>query len=172
MVSVGPLPSLNPILVNVSGDKLIPLYDMSVPQANDLAGVTLPATKVAPVMRYPLGTDTRASELSPFRTLPQSERIERKGNRVHVFGTLIRSHITPEIVEVDEGDIVTFHLTNLEQAQDQTHGFTVDTYNVHGSWEPGKVASVTFVADRPGVFPYYCTEFCSALHLGFAFNRL
>ncbi|HLW57334.1 MAG TPA: hypothetical protein VKY27_08110, partial [Bacteriovoracaceae bacterium] len=52
-----------------------------------------------------------------------------------------------------------------EQARDQTHGFTIDTYNVHGSWEPGKTATLTFVADRPGVFPFYCTEFCSALHL-------
>jgi nitrous-oxide reductase len=33
------------------------------------------------------------------------------------------------------------------------------------SIEPGKTASTTFVADEQGVFPYYCTEFCSALHL-------
>jgi nitrous-oxide reductase len=78
---------------------------------------------------------------------------------------LIRSHITPEIVEINEGDIVTFHLTNLERAEDETHGFTVNTYGVHGSFEPGKTASVTFVADKAGAFPYYCTEFCSALHL-------
>ena len=110
-------------------------------------------------------TDTRSGELSPYRTLAGKEHVERKGNRVHVFATVIRSHINPETVEVEEGDVVTFHITNLEQAQDQTHGFTVDTYNVHGSWEPGKVASVTFTADMPGVFPYYCTEFCSALHL-------
>ncbi len=84
---------------------------------------------------------------------------------MHVFGTLIRSHITPEIVEVEEGDVVTFHLTNLERAEDETHGFTVSTYGVHGSFEPGKTASLTFKADRAGVFPFYCTEFCSALHL-------
>jgi len=82
-----------------------------------------------------------------------------------VFGTLIRSHITPEIIEVNEGDDVTIHLTNLERAQDQTHGFTISKYNVNGSFEPGKTASLSFVADTPGVFPYYCTEFCSALHL-------
>jgi len=78
---------------------------------------------------------------------------------------MIRSHITPEIVEVNQGDIVTFHLTNLELAEDETHGFTVDTYGKNGSYEPGKTASLTFVADRAGAFPYYCTEFCSALHL-------
>jgi nitrous-oxide reductase len=61
--------------------------------------------------------------------------------------------------------VVTFHLTNLERAEDETHGFTVSTYGIHGSFEPGKTASLTFVANRAGVFPYYCTEFCSALHL-------
>ena len=34
--------------------------------------------------------------------------------------------------------------------------------------EPGKTSNVTFVVDRPGVFPFYCTEFCSALHLEMA----
>lgn len=164
-VSVGPQSGLNPMLIDARGPKLAHLYDMSVPQATDLAGVLMPAKANKTIIRYPLGTDTRSGELSNYRTNAGKERIERKGNRVHVFGTVIRSHINPETVEVNEGDVVTFHMTNLEQAQDQTHGFTVDTYNVHGSWEPGKVASVTFVADTPGVFPYYCTEFCSALHL-------
>ncbi len=164
-VSVGPQPGLNPMLIDARGTTLTHIYDMSVPQATDLAGVLMPAKVNKTIVRYPLGTDTRSGEMSPFKTNAGKERIERDGNRVHVFGTIIRSHINPETVEVNEGDIVTFHLTNLEQAQDQTHGFTVDTYNVHGSWEPGKVASVTFVADKPGVFPYYCTEFCSALHL-------
>jgi len=60
---------------------------------------------------------------------------------------------------------LTIHLTNLERAQDQTHGFTIGKYNLHGSFEPGETATVSTVADTPGVFPYYCTEFCSALHL-------
>ena len=82
-----------------------------------------------------------------------------------MFGTLIRSHITPETIEVTVGDEVTIHLTNLERAQDETHGFTVSTYNVHASIEPGKTVQVKFKADKEGVYPYYCTEFCSALHL-------
>lgn len=164
-VSVGPHSGLNPMLIDARGKTLTHIYDMSVPQATDLAGILMPAKVNKTIVRYPLGTDTRTGRMSPFKTNAGKERIEREGNRVHVFATVIRSHINPETVEVNEGDIVTFHLTNLEQAQDQTHGFTVDTYNVHGSWEPGKVASVTFVADKPGVFPYYCTEFCSALHL-------
>lgn len=37
--------------------------------------------------------------------------------------------------------------------------------NVQLSIEPGKTTSTTFVAEKAGVYPYYCTEFCSALHL-------
>ncbi len=78
---------------------------------------------------------------------------------------MIRSHITPEIIEVQEGDTVSIHLTNLERAQDEVHGFAMYGENVQLSIEPGKTASATFVADKAGVYPYYCTEFCSALHL-------
>jgi nitrous-oxide reductase len=56
-------------------------------------------------------------------------------------------------------------MTNLERAQDETHGFTIDNYDIHGSLEPGETTTLEFTADVEGVFPYYCTEFCSALHL-------
>lgn len=164
-VNVGPVTGLNPQLIDISSETMRPLYDMSVPQANALSGVALPVAVLRTVNRYKSGTNSRNGQMSPLRTVAGQEKIIREGNRVHVLATVIRSHITPDLVEVNEGDVVSFHITNLEQAQDQTHGFTVDTYNVHGSWEPGKTASVTLVANRPGVFPYYCTEFCSALHL-------
>src|SRR5690606_31238954 len=107
----------------------------------------------------------RTNQPSPFAVRPGSEKVVRDGNKVEVFMTAIRSHFTPEIIEVNEGDEVTFHVTNMERAQDETHGFAIDTYDVNLSLEPGKTASAKIVADRPGVFSYYCTEFCSALHL-------
>ena len=79
--------------------------------------------------------------------------------------TAIRSHFTPDHVEVEEGDEVTLHITSLETAEDQTHGFTIDMYNVNVSLEPGKHENISFKADMPGSYPMYCTEFCSALHL-------
>jgi nitrous-oxide reductase len=82
-----------------------------------------------------------------------------------VYATLVRSHINPERITVNKGDEVTMYLTNLERAQDETHGFTVDHYDIHGSLEPGETIELKFTADIEGVFPYYCTEFCSALHL-------
>lgn len=163
--NVGPVRPSFQHLIDISSDKMADIYTMSLPQANMYGSVAVLRTTVKPIIRYPLGTNTRSGEISRYKTVAGQEKVEREGNRVHVFGTLIRSHITPEIVKVNEGDVVTFHLTNLERAEDETHGFTVDTYGVHGSFEPGKTASVTFTADRSGVFPYYCTEFCSALHL-------
>lgn len=164
-VDVGPIRPSFQHLIDISSDKMADIYTMSLPQANMYGSEAILRTTIKPIIRYPLGTNTRSGEFSAFKTVAGQEKIEREGNRVHVFGTLIRSHITPEIVTVNEGDVVTFHLTNLERAEDETHGFTVDTYGVHGSFEPGKTASVTLTANRTGVFPYYCTEFCSALHL-------
>ncbi len=163
--NVGPIRPSFQHLIDISSDDMVDVYTMSLPQANVYGSVAVLRTTIKPIIRYPLGTNTRTGEISRYKTVAGQEKIEREGNRVHIFGTLIRSHITPEIVTVNEGDVVTFHLTNLERAEDETHGFTVDTYGVHGSFEPGKTASVTFTADRPGIFPYYCTEFCSALHL-------
>jgi nitrous-oxide reductase len=84
---------------------------------------------------------------------------------VEIFMTVVRSHYTPERVEVQQGDHVIWHLTNIERAYDATHGFAIPGYNINLSLEPGEHATVEFDADQTGVFSYYCTEFCSALHL-------
>ena len=136
-----------------------------LPMGEPHYAVAIDATKLKPAVRYKVGTNSRTDQAHPGAARAGEERIVRKPGKVEVFATLIRSHITPETIEVDVGDEVTIHLTNLERAQDETHGFTVSTYNVHASIEPGKTVSVKFKADREGVYPYYCTEFCSALHL-------
>jgi nitrous-oxide reductase len=68
-------------------------------------------------------------------------------------------------VELMQGDTVRFHITNLDQTPDATHGFGLGMYNVNLSIEPGETESATVVVNRAGVFPFYCSEFCSALHL-------
>jgi nitrous-oxide reductase len=162
---VGPLHPQNHQLIDISGDKMELLYDMPVPLGEPHYVVAIAADKLKPAIRYDYGTDSRTGQRSAGAVRPGRERTERDGKNVTVYGTLIRSHITPEIIEVEEGDTVTVHLTNSERAQDQVHGFAVDTYDINLSVEPGKTATAKFVADRPGVFSYYCTEFCSALHL-------
>jgi nitrous-oxide reductase len=93
-------------------------------------------------------------------------RVERKGNEVHVYATSIRSHFTPDNIEgVKLGDIVYFHITNLEQDWDVPHGFAVKgANNAELLIMPGETQTLAWKPDRVGVFPMYCTDFCSALH--------
>jgi nitrous-oxide reductase len=67
-------------------------------------------------------------------------------------------------VSVNEGDTVTIALTNIEQTTDELHGFALLDYNINIVVDPGETKTVTVKVDKPGVFPYYCTNFCSALH--------
>ncbi|MCX7897579.1 MAG: Sec-dependent nitrous-oxide reductase [Rhodocyclaceae bacterium] len=164
-VPVGPLHPQNHQLIDISNDKMQLLYDMPLPLGEPHYAVAIAASKLKPGVRYKVGTDSRTDRPHPGAVKAGEERVVRKGNKVEVFGSLIRSHITPETIEAEVGDEVVIHLTNLERAQDETHGFAVSTYNVHASVEPGKTVTVSFKADKEGVYPYYCTEFCSALHL-------
>ena len=167
---VGPLHPQNHQLIDISGDKMQLLYDMPLPLGEPHYAVAIKADKLKPAVRYKSGWDSRSDSKSPYATRAGREKVERscddKGKcTVHVYGTVIRSHITPEIIEVEEGDTVSLHFTNLERAEDEVHGFAMYGQNIQLSIEPGKVASATFEADKAGVYPYYCTEFCSALHL-------
>lgn len=162
---VGPLHPQNHQLIDISGPKMELLYDMPIPLGEPHDVVSISIDKLKPKVTYDMGTNTRTGKPHEGATLAGQERVERKGNEVKVYATLVRSHINPEHVTVNKGDKVTFYLTNLERAQDETHGFGISGLNIHASAEPGKTTSVTFVADQEGVFPYYCTEFCSALHL-------
>ncbi len=162
---VGPLHPQNHQLIDISGDKMKLVADMPIPLGEPHYVAAIKADKLKPVVRYKSGWDSRADKRSPYKTRAGREKVVRKDGVVHVYGTVIRSHITPEIIEVEEGETVSIHLTNLERAQDETHGFAIYDENVQLSIEPGKTVSTTFVAEKPGVYPYYCTEFCSALHL-------
>ena len=167
---VGPLHPQNHQLIDISGDKMQLLYDMPIPLGEPHYVASIKASKLKPAVRYKSGTNSRTDKKSKWKTRAGREKIERTCDdagkcTVNVYGTTIRSHITPETIEVTEGDTVSIHLTNLERAEDEVHGFAMYGQNVQLSIEPGKTASATFVADKAGVYPYYCTEFCSALHL-------
>jgi len=163
--NVGPLHPQNHQLIDISGKTMDLLYDMPIPLGEPHQAVAIRAEKLHPHVRYPMGTNSKTGKIHKGKTLAGQEKIVREGKNVTVYATMVRSHINPERITVNKGDEVTMYLTNLERAQDETHGFTVDHYDVHASLEPGETASIKFTADIEGVFPYYCTEFCSALHL-------
>jgi nitrous-oxide reductase len=96
----------------------------------------------------------------------KSTRVDRKGSMVHVTMTTVRSHFMPDKIEgIQVGDSVYFHITNLEQDWDVPHGFAVlGANNSELLIMPGQTRTLVWVPSRVGVYPFYCTDFCSALH--------
>ena len=103
---------------------------------------------------------------NPYATKSEKDAgVIRNGKEVHVKLTAIRTHFKPDIVEVNQGDTVYFHITNLEQDFDYPHGFAIHGANMPNLLiMPGQTKSIKYEAKKKGVFPFYCTDFCSALH--------
>lgn len=93
-------------------------------------------------------------------------KVTREGNKVHVYMTAIRSHLTPDNIEgVKIGDEVFFHVTNLEQDWDVPHGFAIKgASNAELLIMPGETSTLKWIPTKVGIYPMYCTDFCSALH--------
>lgn len=165
--NVGPLLPQNLQLIDISGDEMKILYDAPVGIGEPHYAQIIPVSRLNPIQTYALGTNPYTMEPSARTVTRGQERIERDDENgiVDVYMTFIRSHITPDIIRVKEGDLVRLHITSLERARDVIHAFGLSRFNIHASLEPGATVTVQFVADRPGVYPYYCTEFCSPLHL-------
>jgi nitrous-oxide reductase len=167
--NVGPLLPQNFQLVDISrtGDQMKLLYDMPIGMAEPHYAQIIKADKLQPFEVYPeVGWNPETMQVDPNAiTDAANARIERNGNQVEIWMTVVRSHFTPEHVSVKEGDHVIWHLTNLERTRDATHGFALGGYNLNLSLEPGETQTIEFDAKLPGTYVYYCTEFCSALHL-------
>ena len=103
----------------------------------------------------------------PYVTKGEAEsKVVREGNKIHVYMTSIRSHFAPDNIEgVRVGDEVYFHVTNLEQDWDVPHGFAIKgNQNAELLIMPGETCTLKWVPKKAGMYPMYCTDFCSALH--------
>ena len=165
---VGPLLPQNFQLIDISqdGEQMRVLYDLPIPNSEPHYAQIMRADRLKTWEVYPeVGWDAHAQHKDPNAALVGQERIERNGNKVEIWMTAIRSHFKPEHVEINKGDHVVWHLTNIETAKDATHGFALAGHNINLSLEPGEATTFEFDADTPGTYAFYCTEFCSALHL-------
>lgn len=93
-------------------------------------------------------------------------KVVREGNKVHVYMTMVRSHFSPDNIEgIKVGDDVYFHITNLEQDWDVPHGFSIRrAQTAELLVMPGETATLNWKPSKVGIVPFYCTDFCSALH--------
>ena len=163
---VGPLLPQNIQLVDISDGNFKVIYDMAMGIGEPHNAQIIKTDKINAWTAYPeVGWDPIKQEKSEYATLPGEERIERNGNTVEIFMTSVRSHFTPERVRVKKGDHVIWHITNIETAHDATHGFQLGGHNISLSLEPGETVTFELEVTNDGTYAYYCTEFCSALHL-------
>lgn len=146
-------------LIDITGEKMVMVAEAFTDKEPHFAQA-IPAAELSPLEVYPRAENQHPKAVWSF----DDTGITRDGNKVEVKMIAIRSRFVPDVVEVNEGDEVTFHITNIEQSSGQVHGFGVGILDINGSINPGETKSYTIKADKTGVFPFYCTVFCSALH--------
>ncbi|VAV83098.1 Nitrous-oxide reductase [hydrothermal vent metagenome] len=150
-------------LFDISGDKMKLLLDFpTIGEPHYAAGI--PANLIAPKSKKIFKL---ADNKHPFATTSDADaRVERDGNNVHIYMTTIRSHFNPDNIEgVKVGDKVYFHVTNLEQDYDVPHGVSMIGANTSEVLiMPGQTETFVWYPKQVGVWPFYCTDFCSALH--------
>jgi nitrous-oxide reductase len=155
---VGPSMPESQELIDISGEKMKLLASFPAePEPHD--AVFMRAEDLIPKV-------VQTDEPAPNAVAEGQDRVERLGpHAVHVYMTAIRSKFGLSEFTVREGDEVTVTVSNIETIRDMTHGFAVDDYGVNVALDPGQTREVTFTADKVGTYWYYCTWFCSALHL-------
>lgn len=150
-------------LYDISGDKMELIYDFPTHgEPHYAAGI--PAELLAPKSKKIYRLDDNKH---PFAvTSPDQTKVVREGKEVHVYMSTIRSHFTPDNIEgIKVGDKVYFHITNHEQDFDVPHGFAMIGQNTSELLiMPGQTKTSLWEPKKVGVWPFYCTDFCSALH--------
>ncbi len=150
-------------LYDISGEKMELILDFpTVGEPHYAAGA--PADLIAPRSKkfYELDDNNH-----PYSIKNESEaRVKRDGNVVHIYMSTIRSHFAPDNIEgIKVGDRVYFHVTNLEQDFDVPHGISMIGANTSELLiMPGQTETFVWEPKKVGVWPFYCTDFCSALH--------
>ena len=150
-------------LYDISGDKMVMLADFPTIGEPHYAQA-IAAEKITPNNKqmYSLAENSHPQAVKS----PKESTVTREGNVVRVKMAMIRSHMRPDNIEgIHVGDTVYFHLTNIEQDWDVLHGFALKGMGTSEALvSPGQTKTLKWVPTRAGIYPFYCTAFCSALH--------
>jgi len=150
-------------LFDITGDKMKLLLDFpTIGEPHYAQAIPADIIMKNSVKYYKLDENKHPHKI----TSEDEAKVVRKGNVVRVYMSSIRSHFAPDNIEgVKVGDKVYFHLTNLEQDWDVPHGFSVMGARTSEILVmPGQTETMVWEPQSPGVYPFYCTDFCSALH--------
>lgn len=150
-------------LIDISGDKMKLLLDFpTIGEPHYAQAIPADILMKNSKKIYPIEENQH-----PYGIKAEKDaRVVREGNVVHVYMSTIRTHFAPDNIEgIKVGDVVYFHITNLEQDWDIPHGFAVKgLQNSELLIMPGATETIVWTPLKEGVYPFYCTDFCSALH--------
>lgn len=153
---VGPLHPQNHQLIDIKGgpnDKMTIIYDLPLPMGEPHYSAMIDINRFKPIDHYAVGTDITTNTKSPYFTKLGKERVETKGNTVHVYATINDGKVTPANISANQGQNVEIHITNYGQTKLDHYVYEVSSYDQMYRWRPGETATLDFKAEKAGMYP-------------------